>query len=110
MAFDKKLYMKEWRKRNKDRIKEYVRKYNENNPEKKKEYARKYYEKNKDKWKERQENGESMKRFKEKHDWVKYCSEARKRRVEKLRNEGCINAWSVVSGSAKPKYKEGSEE
>ena len=110
MAFDKKLYMKEWRKRNKDRIKEYARRYNENNPEKKKEYAHKYYEKNKDKWKERQENGENMKRFKEKHDWVKYCSEARKRRVEKLRSEGCINAWSVVMGKARPKYKEGSEE
>ena len=45
MAFDKKEYMKEYRKKNKERIKEYRKK----NKEKIKEYEKEYHKKNREK-------------------------------------------------------------
>ena len=48
MPFDKKEYMKEWRKNNKDYYKEYDKKYYQNN----KEYFKQWYQNNKEHSKE----------------------------------------------------------
>lgn len=102
-------YMREWRKNNKEKVNKYMRDYLSRHPDKKeekKEYQRKYYEEHKDLWKGRV-NKEAFNRFKKTHDWTKYCAEARRRRVERLRKEGCTNAWSVVTKKGvEPKYKE----
>lgn len=46
----------------------------------------------------------AMEKFQSKHNWVKYCNEARERRVQKLIEEGCINPYAVVANGYKPKY------
>lgn len=51
------------------------------------QYQQKWYRENKDKKKE-------------------YQNEYRRRKVEELRKQGCINAWSVVNEKKQPKFKE----
>jgi len=43
MIIDKKIYMKDWRKNNKEHLKEYSKNYRETNPEKVKKYKSKFY-------------------------------------------------------------------
>jgi nitrogen fixation/metabolism regulation signal transduction histidine kinase len=69
--------------------------------EKQKKYLQEYYQLNKErldakynKWKK--EN---------KAKFIKSCCDSRKRRVERLREQGCTNAWSVVGRGVKPKFK-----
>lgn len=105
MAWDKekqKEYMREYRKKNREKMNEYARKYYEQHPGIKKEYARKYYQEHKEEIDEK--NKKHHAKFIETHNWSEYCSNLRKRRVERLREEGCINAWSVVAKGDKPKY------
>ena len=88
----------------KEKQKEYMREYRKKNREKMNEYARKYYEEHKEEIGEK--NKKHHAKFIENHNWSEYCSNVRKKRVERLREEGCINAWSVVTKGDKPKYKE----
>ena len=46
----------------------------------------------------------ALEKFKENHNWVEYCNEARKRRANRLIEEGCVNAYAVVANGYKPKY------
>jgi hypothetical protein len=41
----KRAYMREWRKKNRDKTNEYLNKWRKENPDKVKEYERKYWEK-----------------------------------------------------------------
>lgn len=90
MAFDRKLYQ---------------RRYNEAHPEKIKEIQHNYYLRHKE------EILESNKKWRQKNR--KKASELaqkyRKERVERLRAEGCTNAWSVVVSGKEPKYKKDSD-
>ncbi len=52
MPFNQKEYMKEYRKKNKDKLKEYDKEYKKNNKEKRKKQYAEWYEKNKEKRKE----------------------------------------------------------
>lgn len=46
----------------------------------------------------------AMEKFKETHDWAEYCSAARKRRIERLNEEGVLNPYGVVANGDTPKY------
>lgn len=109
---------------------EYQRKYYATHQEQLREYRKKWYQEHKEetietnnKWKEknrdkvRNYSKEYMKshpeigkkcynNFKEKHNWSKYCSDARKRRAERLKEQGITNVWGVIVRGEKPKYKE----
>lgn len=108
-------YAREYYKKNNEKIKESKRKYYENNKEKFKEWNKKWREENIEKYRENRRiyNNEhpeyrkkSLEKFKEKNNWSEYCSQKRKERVERLRKQGCTNAWSVVTKGAEPKFKE----
>ena len=89
-----KEYIKEYYKKNKDKINKRTVDWRRKHPE--------YYEKNKDKI-----LGYNKKwQTKNKKRFIELCCESRRRRVERLRAEGCTNAWAVING-AKPKYKKG---
>ena len=90
-------YNKKYYAEHKEEMKENRRIWLENNPD----WKSKYYEKNKEnileknkKWQQ-----ENKKRF------IELCQKSRRKRVEKLREEGCKNAWAVVANGATPKYK-----
>ena len=96
---------KKWVEKNKDKIKEYRKKYYEEHIEKSKElneYRKKYAREHKEQAKQ------NIKKFQEKHDWVKYCADRRRARVERLKAQGVTNAWMVVTKSVEPKYKNNS--
>lgn len=95
--YSHKEYMRKYYQEHKEEMKEYKKKWLEKNPD----YPKEYWQKNKDKLYEgqRKYQKENKKRFTE------LCNASRKRRVERLKAEGCINAWSVVSAGAEPKYK-----
>ena len=112
-----KEYRKEWKRNNKDSVKRSNKKYYEAHKEQFKEYQKRWNEKNKEKVKEMHHNyyvrhKEEM--LKQNKEWcrknsakkVEYVKMSRRRRVERLRSEGCTNAWGVVSTGATPKYKE----
>ena len=103
MAFDKKEYMKEYYKKNREKINENHRKYYEQNKEKLKETSHNYYVKNKDKM--RDSNKEWIKNNKQR--FRELCYKSRKKRADNLRQQGVINAWNVVNKGDKPKYKVG---
>lgn len=93
---DKKEYNKKYYQEHKEKFKEYKRKFLERNPD----YVKKYYKDNKE------EIYKSQRKYQIKNNkkFIELCCESRRRRVEKLRANGCINAWAVVNG-AEPKYK-----
>ena len=72
---------KKWQQENKDKVAEYNRNWRKNNPEKAKENDKRTHQK-----------------FIETHNWVKYCDERRKARVQRLREQGVKNPWSVING------------
>ena len=72
-----------------------------NSTDKIKVYHKKYFQENKEKVYEKQR--EWRKNNKEK--WIKSLSDSRKRRVEKLKEEGVTNPWGVVINGSKPKYR-----
>lgn len=73
--------------------------------ESQKKYLRKYYQKNKDKFKEY--NSKHYQTSKEQRKkYIAKQNEWRHKKVEKMREQGIINPWSVMSG-AEPKYSEG---
>ena len=74
----------------------YMEKFKEKHPN----YAKEYYEKNKEQIYEqqktyRQNNSKKV---------SKLASDSRKRRVEKLKEQGCINPWYVVTKGGEPKF------
>lgn len=46
----------------------------------------------------------AMENFKKKHNWSEYCSQARKKRIERLKEEGVLNPYDVASNGSEPKY------
>lgn len=93
----KREYMRKWTAKNKEHLKEYRRKQKEEHPEKYKEYYQNHKEQiyaYNTKW-----------RKNHKKQFTKLVSDARRRRVERLREQGCINAWSVVTKGDEPKFK-----
>lgn len=106
-----KEYHKKYREEHKDKIKDYYKRYYQKNKAKidgkikqwnidNPEFKKNYYQKNKEmldaKNKEWRKN--NSKRFTE------LCNNSRRRRVERLKAEGCTNPWAVVSKGEKPKY------
>lgn len=87
---------RKWQQENKDKVAEYSRKYRLNNLEKVKEINRNWRKNNPDKAKANDKR--SHQRFIETHNWSKYVSERRKARVQRLREQGVKNAWSVING------------
>ena len=71
--FDRKAYMKEYREKNKEKMKEYRRRYREKNKEKIKERHKKYYENNKDAVKEYNRKWVQDNRSYVKAYFKKYC-------------------------------------
>lgn len=95
-------YSKEYYKKNKDKFKQYRKKYVEDHKEEIKEKQKKYYENHKERI--RQAQKEYLLRNKGRFN--KNYAESRKRRIERLRNEGITNPWSVVMNKAEPKYQQ----
>lgn len=46
----------------------------------------------------------AIENFKKNHNWTEYCNQARKRRIERLKEEGVLNPYAVASNGEKPKY------
>lgn len=63
-------------------------------------YAKEYYEKNKEQIYEQQQGYRKANSKKV----SKLSADSRKRRVERLREQGCINPWYVVLKGAEPKF------
>ena len=93
----KREYMRKWCAEHKEYLSEYRKRRRLEHPEKFKEY----YETHKDKI------YESNTKWRKSHSkqFTKLVSEARKRKVEKLRSQGCTNAWCVVNRGDEPKFK-----
>ena len=96
---------------------EYQKKYYEEHKEQFKEYNKKWYEKNKDKMKEwkRQYYLDNKEKYDKAHkEWIEknksrnreLINKSRRKRAEKLKAEGCINPWSVITKGTDPKYKD----
>lgn len=95
-------YSREYYLKHKEEYKKRSKEYYETHKEKCIEYRRKYYQEHKEQYRECCRK--SYQKFKNKVNWSKYCGECRKRRVEKLREQGVKNPWSVVVKGAEPKY------
>lgn len=98
---DIKEYRKRYYQSHKEELNENIKRFMKEHPE----WSKEYYQKNKEKMNEYtkkwiNKSEENKKRF------SKSCAESRKRRVAKLREQGCTNAWCVVQYKAEPKYKE----
>ena len=116
----RKIYYRNYRTKHKDKMTEYRKKYYEENKDKELENKRRYYEKNKERFREYGRNHYANNKERYKLNLLKRCEregvtptqivqKSKKKRVEKLRSEGCINAWCVVNRKHAPKYKEVSE-
>lgn len=123
-------YNNQYYEKHKDKLKEYNKQYREQHKAKCRECNKKYYEAHKDElllkhkiWRAnnkekvsagakryRQLHPEVGKRaidkFRSKVNWVEYCGQKRKERVERLRAQGVINPWKVVTKKEEPKYKD----
>lgn len=99
--FDRKEWRKKYYQQHKEQEKANNKKWYKDNIEKVKENHHNYYIKNKEKLLENnkiwQENN--------KEKYIKSISQSRKKRVEKLREQGVSNAWDVVNFGKKSKYK-----
>jgi hypothetical protein len=99
--FDKKEYNKEYREKNKEKIKEqkkeYIKEYHEKNKEKIKEQKKEYHEKNKEKKKEYYEkNKEKKKEYYEKNkEKIKEYNKEYRQTEQGIKN-GRINKWKCL--------------
>lgn len=91
-----KEYHKKWQQENKDKVNSYSRNYYHRHKEKVKEIQNKWRKNNPDKAKANDKR--SHQRFIETHNWSEYVTERKKARVEKLREQGVKNPWSVLNG------------
>lgn len=96
--YNHKEYMKKYYQEHKEEMLENKKKWLEKNPD----YTKEYWKKNKDKLYEQQRKYQK----KNKKRFVELCNASRKRRVERLKEEGCTNPWAVVSAGKEPKYRE----
>ena len=94
---NKQEYMRKYYYEHKEQFKNYNKIFLEKNPD----YKKEYYQKNKERIYELQ----TKYRKKNSKKISEQCHQSRKRRVERLKAEGCINAWSVVVHQKEPKYK-----
>lgn len=112
---ERKEYKKRWIKNNPEKVKEHRKKYYETHKEQFKEYQKRWNEKNKEKVKEMHHNyylNHKEEMLKQNKEWcrknsakkVEFVKQSRRRRVERLKAEGCTNPWSVING-AEPKYR-----
>lgn len=74
----------------------YMEKFKKEHPN----YAKEYYEKNKEHIYEQQKEYRKANSKKV----SKLAGDSRKRRVERLKEQGCINPWYVVTKGGKPKF------
>lgn len=95
------MYRKEYYEKNRDKFKGYSQKYREKNLGRLKEYQKKYFQENKEDIYEKQK--EWRKNNKEK--WIKAIGDSRRRRIERMREEGITNPWGVLMRGSKPKYR-----
>ena len=52
----------------------------------------------------------SYEKFKKTHNWSKYCCATRKKRMDKLREQGILNPTAIINHTGHPiRYKEGYE-
>lgn len=98
--------------------KEYNAKYYQEHKEQFREYRKKYYQEHKKEIIEKQkqwyqehkkENQEYTKRWINKSEenkkrYLQSLYKSRRNRVERLREQGCKNAWEIVLRGAEPKY------
>lgn len=99
----KKEYNHKYYIEHKERYKEYHKKYYNKRKNENPNYFKEYYEKNKEKIYEYN----SKWRKNNSKQFAQLVHNARKRRVERLREQGCTNAWMVVTRGDKPKFKRG---
>lgn len=123
-------YNKQYYEKHKDKLKEYRKQYREQHRAKFQEYNKKYYDAHKDElllkhkiW--RANNKEKVRaivkkyhqshpevgkaainKFRAKVNWSEYCGQKRKERVERLKAQGVINPWKVITKKEEPKYKD----
>lgn len=69
--------------------------------ENRKKYYQDYYKNNKDKYLENAQKWQKNNKDK----YLKSIQKSRRKRVEKLREQGITNAWNVVLYGKEPKYK-----
>lgn len=93
-------YSKEYYQKHKEQYKENNKKWIEKNREKFKESQKKWYQENKEEIyrKQREYQKANKKRFSE------LCQNSRRRKVQRLREQGVKNAWAVVVKGEDPKY------
>ena len=107
--------MKQWKKNNPEKVKEMRKRYYEKHKEQFKEYQKRWNEKNPEKVKEMVHNyymNNKEKYYQQHKEWCKnnrkrkseLVAKSRRKRVDRLRSEGCTNAWNVVIKGDKPKY------
>lgn len=96
------MYRKEYYEENKDKFARYAKKYYEKHKAELKEYHKKYFKENKEKIYEKQREWRESNNDRV----VKSICNSRKRRIEKLKEEGVTNPWGVVMRGSKPVYKE----
>lgn len=112
---ERKEYMKQWKKNNPEKVKEMRKRYYEKHKEQFKEYQKRWNEKNPEKVKEMVHNyymNNKEKYYQQHKEWCKnnrkrkseLVAKSRRKRVDRLRSEGCTNAWNVVIKGDKPKY------
>lgn len=95
------MYRKEYYEKNRDKFKEYHSRYYGKHKEQVKEYQKKYFQENKEDVYEKQKEW----RNNNKDKWIKAIGDSRKRRIERMREEGITNPWGVLMRGSKPKYR-----
>jgi glycerophosphoryl diester phosphodiesterase len=120
--------MESYYQRNKERLREYYKKYRAEHKEQYKEYSRTSYEKYKEAYRERSkkwykehpnyrhdyymQNKDKAKasmqnwRANNKKRWTELCNNNRKKRVDRLKAQGCVNVWAVINGGAEPIFSQ----
>lgn len=95
------MYRKEYYEKNKEKFHQQMKEYRDKNIDKLKKYQKKYFQENKEQIYEKQKEWRSN----NKEKWIKSLADSRKRRIERLKEEGVTNPWAVVTKGSKPKYK-----
>lgn len=99
--------VKAWKEKNKEKVAAQHKRYREKHKDDLKEYNKEYYQNNKEKIDERNKKYAEKRAEREGVSKSYYSSLYRKKRVERLRTEGCTNAWMVIHHKAEPKFNKG---
>lgn len=95
------MYRKDYYDSHKEKYKEYGSNYRNKNRDKVRAYQKKYFQEHK----EEITNQQKEWRKNNKDKWIKAIGDSRRRRVERLKEEGCTNPWMVVTRGAAPRYR-----